>query len=133
MQSKYKNYSLNDQMNVLTDIYNNTIHSVTKQKPRDLVFNIRNTTTTEEIVENFNKLQSAVKVELLKRKQQYEAKHANKEQPKILQTDGQNFIKNTQRLTKDKDPYKLSTVQRDNELTYYDTHNIKIHKNRIKR
>lgn len=133
MKTKYREYTLIDQMNILTDIYNNTIHSVTNQKPRDLIFNIRDNTNTAEIIEHYNKLQSAVKVALHKKKQQFEAKMSTNEQPKQLNPNDQHYIKISQRQTKDKNPYKISTVKTNNELTYEDTHNIKIHKNRIKR
>lgn len=49
----------------------------------------------------------------------------NKQQPKELQKDGNIFIKNTKRQTKDKEPYKISTVKEDNLLTYNDHNNIK--------
>lgn len=132
LHSKYKNLSLNDQLNVLTDIYNNTFHTVTKNKPRDIIFNISNTTDTEEITEKFNNLQSAVKSELLKRKQNFEEKHSHKETPKQLNPDEIKYIKISQRQTKDKDPFKITTVKEDNDLTFRDANGIKIHKNRIK-
>lgn len=39
---KNNNISLNDHMNILTDVYKNTFHSVTKRKPREIIFNSRN-------------------------------------------------------------------------------------------
>lgn len=132
LKTQNKELTLNDQMNIITDIYNNTFHSVTNKKPRDLIFNTSNITNTEEIKNNFDKLQSAVKVELNKRKQQYEQKHVNKEHPKELNPNEIKYIKNGQRLTKDKPPFKITTVKENNDLTFTDKNNIKIHKNRIK-
>lgn len=78
---------MNDQINVLTDIYNTTFHSPINNKPRDIIFNTRNITNTEEKTEKFQNLQSAVKSELLKRKQNFEEKHSEKENPKQLDPD----------------------------------------------
>lgn len=133
LHGKYKDLAINEIMNILADIYNNTFHSAINQKPRDVVFNTTNKTDHQEIAQNFDKIQSAVKVELNKRKINHENKFSDKETPKSLNTDDNLYIKNSQRQTKDQNPYKLSTVKTDNELTYVDTNDIKIHKNRIKK
>lgn len=132
LHSKFKDLSLNEIMNVLVDIYNNTFHSAINQKPREVVFNTSNLTNQEEIAENFHKIQSAVKLELNKRKINHEKKFSDNESPKQLNQNDKLFIKNSQRLNKDQDPYKISTVKTNNELTYIDSNDIKIHKNRIK-
>lgn len=132
LKSKYSELTLNDQMNIITDIYNNTFHSATKRKPRDVIFNTVNTTDVADLIEQSNKIHSAVKLELDKRKQAYEHKHENREQPKPLNLNDTRYIKIAQRLTKDKDIYKIATIKEDNELTFKDTNNVKIHKNRIK-
>lgn len=133
LHSKFKDLSINEIMNVLVDIYNNTFHSAINQKPREVVFNSSNSTNQEEIAEHFHKIQSAVKVELNKRKINHEKKFSDNESPKPLNQNDKLFIKNGQRLNKDQDPYKISTVKTNNELTYIDSNDIKIHKNRIKK
>lgn len=90
---KNANVSLNDQMNILTDVYNNTFHSVIKRRPRELIFNLRNTTDVEEIAENANKLQSAVKLELEKRKAAYEKEHERNTKPPQLNPNDNKYIK----------------------------------------
>lgn len=131
---KHKNphASTIDQINIITDIYNNTFHSVTKRKPREIVFNHKSTVDVEDIVANANKLHSAIKIELNKRKETYEKKHEDKQQPPKLNPNDNKYIKVSQRLNKDQDPFKITTVETDNDLTFIDKNNIKIHKNRIK-
>lgn len=131
-KSKFNDLNTNEQINIIIDIYNNTFHEATKQKPRDLIFNKTNTTNTAEINEKFNKLQSAAKVELTKRQQKYEKQNENNQHPNNLNPEEEKFIRISQRLTKDKDLYKLTKVEKDNFLTFEDNNNIKIHKNRIK-
>ena len=53
--------------------------------------------------------------------------------PEDLENDQKVFVKVTQRVTKDKEPFKIATVQENNELTFKDTHGFKIHKARIKK
>ena len=114
-------------MNLLTDIYNNTIHSATKRKPRDIIFNSSNSPNVQELQEAAENLQSAVKLQLHKNKQRHEDKHENKRQPPNLKPNEIKYVKNTQRQTKDKDPYKTVKILADNLLTFTDTNNIKIH------
>lgn len=65
-------------MNISTDVFNNTFQSVTKTRPLEIVFNQRNTVDVDEIVENADKLQWAVKVEQEKKKVAYEKQHDDK-------------------------------------------------------
>lgn len=67
---KFNNLTTIEHINIAVDIYNNTFHQATKKQPRNLIFNNARTTNTAEISEKFRDLQSAVKVELLKRKKQ---------------------------------------------------------------
>lgn len=132
LHAKYKDLTLNEVMNILTDIYNNTFHSAINQKPRDVVFNKTNITNSEEIARNFDKIQSAIKIELNKRKEAHENKFQQNETPKTLNINDKKYIKIGQRQTKDKNLYKSTTVKSNDEFTFTDTNDIKIHKNRIK-
>lgn len=132
-KAKFKDVTLNDQVNIAVDIYNSSFHSAIKNLPRNLVFNDPGSTNMEEISEKFKDLQSAAKIELNRRKDKYEQLNQDNEKPQILNPGDTKYIKISQRLTKDKDPYKLTTVQLDNELTFKDVNDIKIHKNRIKK
>lgn len=132
LHAKFKDLGLNEVMNILTDIYNNTFHSAINQKPRDVVFNKTNVTNSEEIARNFDKIQSAIKIELNKRKEAHENKYAKNQMPKPLEADDTKYVRIGQRQTKDQPLYKLSTVKSDNELTFVDENDVKIHKNRIK-
>lgn len=132
LKSKYNELPINDQMNIITDIYNNTFHSATKKKPRDIIFNTANITNVADLIEQSNKIHSAVKLELDKRKQIYEQKYENREHPKQINLNDTKYVKIAQRLTKDKDVYKTVTVTQDNGPTFKDANNVKIHKNRIK-
>lgn len=67
LKSKYKELPINDRINIITDIYNNTFHSVTKRKPRELIFNTLNITDAADLIEQSNKIHTAVKLELDKR------------------------------------------------------------------
>ena len=132
LHAKYKDLALNEIMNILTDIYNNTFHSAINQKPRDVVFNKTNITNSEEIARNFDKIQSAIKVELNKRKEAHENKFDKNETPKTLNINDKKYIKIGQRQTKDQNLYKIATVKSNDEFTFTDANDIKIHKNRIK-
>lgn len=129
---KFNDLTLINHINIAIDIYNNTIHEATKTKPRDIIFNTTNSTNAEEILERSNQLQSAVRLELNKRKNKYENLNKNNETPKRFNTGDEKYAKITQRLTKDKNPFKIFTVKKDNTLTFEDKNNIKIHKNRVK-
>lgn len=133
LKTKYPNKPVTETMNILTDIYNNTIHSVTKRKPRDLIFNSSNATDVEELQKAADNLQSAVKVQLQRAKQKFDEKHENKQQPPELAMNDIKYVKITQRQTKDKDPYKTVKVKSNNTMTFEDTNNVKIHKNRLKK
>jgi transposase InsO family protein len=132
-KSKFNDLSTIEHINIAVDIYNNTFHQATKKQPRSLIFNNSGTIDMEEISEKFKNLQSAAKVELLKRKLKYEEQHKNNETPKPLNPGEIKYVKISQRLTKDKDPYKTVTIKNDNTLTFEDNNDIKIHKNRIKK
>jgi hypothetical protein len=130
--AKYNNLTFNETINILVDIYNNTVHSATNAKPRDVVFNRRRTTNTEEIFENYSKLHSAIKVLMEKKKAKVQTNNETKKLPQELGLDQKVYIKNSQRLTKDREPYKIVKVQENQDLTFADHNGIKIHKNRIK-
>lgn len=87
----------------------------------------------EDISEKFKNLQSAVKIELNKRKAKYEEQNQNNKIPEEFHPGETKYTKIAQRITKDKNPYKLTTVKHNNELTFKDINDIKIHKNRIKK
>lgn len=133
LNSKYKDMEFFDKINILVDIYNNTIHSATGFKPKQVVFNYENKTSTEEIFQNYNKIQSAIKVLMEKRRKQIENENKIKTLPKPLEPGKNVYVKVNQRITKDKDPFKVSKVVEDNELTFKDAYGVKIHKNRIKK
>ena len=69
LNRRYNNLEFFDKINVLVDIYNHAIHSVTGYRPRELIFNVQGKNDTDEILECFNKLQSNVKVRLQKQKE----------------------------------------------------------------
>lgn len=132
-KTKFNEHNLIEQINIMIDIYNNTFHDATQQKPRDLIFNTRNTTNTEEINEKFQKLQSAAKIELAKRKLKYEEKNQDNQIPVELNPNEEKYVRITQRQNKDKNPYKLAKVKNNEFLTFNDRNDIKIHKNRIRK
>ena len=115
-------------MNILVDIYNNTIHAATGYKPRQVVFNFNNQTDTEDIIQNYNKIQSDIKVLMEKRRRQVEMENKQKNQPTVLETGKNIYVKVGQRITKDKEPFAISKIIE----TFKDSHGVKIHKNRIK-
>uniref|UniRef100_A0AAG5DPC1 RNA-directed DNA polymerase n=1 Tax=Anopheles atroparvus TaxID=41427 RepID=A0AAG5DPC1_ANOAO len=110
---KYSELTLEEHVNVAIDIYNNTFHEATKAKPREVVFNTTN-------------------IEFNKRQAKLEKLNQDRNDPVRLETGENVIIKNSQRLTKDKNPFKITTVKTDNILTFKDKNNVKIHKNRIK-
>lgn len=122
-----------EMLNLLTDIYNNTIHTATKRNPREIIFNYSNSPNVQGLQDAADNLQSAVKVQLAKNRQKYIDKNKDKRQPHDVRPNDKIWVKNTQRLTKDKDPYKSVEVKSNNELTFEDTNNVKIHKNRTKK
>ena len=132
-KAKFNDLAIRDQINIAVDIYNNSFHSAIKNQPRNLVFNNSGSTNMEEISEISKNLQSAAKIELDKRKAKYEQQNENNQTPNQLQPGETKYIKISRRITKDKNPYKLTTIKNNNELTFKDVNDIKIHKNRIKK
>lgn len=133
LNHRHKDLELHDRMNILVDIYNNTVHSATGYKPRQVIFNHQNQTNADDIFQNYKKTQSAILVMMEKRKRQVEEENKGKSLPEQLVNGKDVYIKVTQRITKDKEPFKTSRVQENNDLTYKDSFGIKIHKKRIKR
>ena len=56
----------------------------------------------------------------------------NKQEPPEIVTNETKYVKITQRQTKDQDPFKTVKVKENNTMTFKDTNNVKIHKNRLK-
>lgn len=133
LNQKYSELDFNDKMNILVDIYNNTIHSTTGYKPRQIIFNYQNRTNAEEIFQNYEKTQSAILVMMEKRRKQVEKENKNKSLPKDLEEGKNVYVKVKQRITKDKEPFKIARVEENNELTFRDSFGVKVHKNRIKK
>lgn len=129
---KFNDLSTAEMINIAIDIYNNTFHAATKNKPRNLIFNNSGKTNVEEICEKFKNLQSAAKIELMRRKEKYEELNKNNETPKTINPGENKYVKISLRQNKDKNPYKTTIVKDNNELTFVDNNNVKIHKNRIK-
>lgn len=102
-------------------------------KPKQVIFNYQNKTDTDEILQNYNKTQSAIKVLIEKRRKQVENENKTKNVPTNLAPGENVYIKVNQRITKDKNPFKIAKVTDDNELTFKDSYGVKIHKNRIKK
>lgn len=130
---KFNDLSTRDQINIAVDIYNNSFHTAIKNLPRNLVFNHSGSTNMEEISEKFKSLQSAAKIELDKRKAKYEQQNKDNEQPEQYNPGDAKYIKISQRITKDVNPYKITTIKENNDLTFKDINDVKIHKNRIKK
>lgn len=133
MNHKHTDLDFNDRINILVDLYNNTVHSATGFKPRQVIFNYQNRTDADDIFQNYQKTQSAILVMMEKRKKQVEEENKSKSLPKQLDQGKDIFVKVTQRITKDKEPFKISRVQENNELTFRDAFGVKVHKNRIKK
>lgn len=133
MNHKHTDLDFNDRINILVDLYNNTIHSATGFKPRQVIFNYQNRTDADDIFQNYKKTQSAILVMMEKRKKQVEQENKSKSLQKQLDQGEDIFVKVTQRITKDKEPFKISRVQENNELTFRDSFGVNVHKNIIKK
>lgn len=132
LHTKYNTLPFFEIMNILIDIYNNTIHSAINMKPRDVIFNHKNIANAEEIYQNYAKIHSAIETLMRKKKEKINRDNNSRSLPKELEIDKNAYVKISQRITKDKDPFKIVTIKENNDLTFTDEHGIKIHKNRIK-
>lgn len=129
---KHTELSSPEIMNIITALYNETVHSSTTFTPNEIVFNQRNSANPEHISEAAQKLFDRVIVHLNKTKHNMQKYNHNKEDPPTVEVDGDVFIKKATR--KKLDPrFTITKCKENNHKTIKIPNNVKRNKNKIKR
>lgn len=129
---KFKGMQTKSIVKVAVSLYNDSVHSSTKFKPNEIVFNQNNINNPEELIAQTQKIFLETKVNLEKA-QQHQLKHnSSREDPPHLNEGQSVFVKqNTRRKTQAR---AIKTNVNDvQEKTFRNRLGTKRHKNKIKR
>lgn len=129
---KYPELSSPEIMNLITALYNESIHSATSFTPNEIVFNQRNSVDPEEISEAARNLFDKVIINLNRAKNNMTKNNDSKEEPPVIAVDDDVLIKKTTR--KKTDPrFTITKCTEDNKKTIKIKNNVKRNKNKLKR
>lgn len=138
IKNKYDDLSNKEIYRIATTLYNSTIHSVTKLKPIEIFYGIKEgeerPLNLETILENRNRIFDEI-IEKLQKNQQQTLENRNKHRE-----DDPNFIRNERVYNKiqgiknkRKARYKKVVIKHNRRKTYVDHRDIKLHKTKLKR
>lgn len=118
---------------IAVDRYNNTIHSVTKQKPNDIFFNRTQRINYQELTNFKARVFSEVR-EHIKKNQEMRNLRINKKRKKGKRYEQGDilYVKSKQIKGKEKPLYTKKIVGKDNRVTIQTTEGKRIHKTHIK-
>lgn len=133
---KYEDLSAKEMFFIACTLYNNTIHSATKLKPRE-VFQpscIDEPLNIDAIIAARDKIYTETTFQLAKtQRQQNDYHNISREEPPILDPQ-QSVLNRTQGIkSKTRDQFEEVRVDTDRNQTYTDTRNRKLHKSKLKR
>lgn len=133
-KSNHPEYPCRRLMTIVTEKYNNTIHSTIKKTPKQILLGIsRNPISPEMIDEIRNKSYDEILVKLRERQdKQLETHNKNRQPAPQLQTGQQVFVKDKVFRSKHKPLFKKHSVQVNNRVTIQNQNNSKFHKTNIK-
>ena len=125
--------SVKELIEICVDRYNNTIHSVTKKRPRDLFFNRFGETSYEKLLSTQKKVNKDLR-HLLKRNMTIRNARMNKKRqsPKNCRKGDRIYVAIKTIKGKNKALYKKEIVERNNRATVLTRSGRKIHKEHIK-
>lgn len=132
--NKYKFRTLGTKsiVKIAVALYNETVHSSTKLKPNEIMFNMNNSTNLEEIISNAQKLFEEAKTNMLKASYNQTKGNDSKEDPPNIQEQENVFVRPNIR-TKTEPRAVQTTATNIEEKTFINSNNVKRHKQKIKR
>lgn len=135
---KYENLPVKDFFNICCTLYNNAVHSATNFKPREIFYGIKDGSErpldSDKILETKSKFYQEV-IENSKKSQEKQHRWHNlsREIPPTLE-EGQKVLNLKQGVKcKTREKFENVEVQRDNDQTYIDTLERKLHKQNLHR
>lgn len=135
-KEKYGNISNKEKFLIACSLYNNSIHTATNLKPREILYAARNgqEMPLERIIELREKLYDEVQLKL-KETQELQNKYHNKrrEDPPKLKPGDTAYNKIQGVKCKIKDRFQPVRVQSSRRRTYKDTKKRKLHKEKLRR
>lgn len=138
IKDKYNDLSNKEVYKIACTLYNGTIHTATKLKPREIFFSIKDgeerQLEMEQILANRNKIYDDVVLELKRtRKRDLEQHNKNREDEPTLQGN-QNVYHKVQGIKcKTRNKFDAIQVVQDANKTFTDDSNRKLHKSNLKR
>lgn len=129
---KFQNLGTKSIVKLSVALYNETVHSCTKLKPNEIMFNMNNVNNPEEIIGNAQRIFSEAKTNILKSHDRQTKRNASKEDPPVVQEGEDVFvIPNIRTKT---EPRAVQTTARNiKDKTFINSNNVKRHKKKIKR
>lgn len=82
---KFQNLGIKSMVELSVALYNETVHSSTTLKPKEIVFNMNTSNNLEEIIGNAQKLFQEAKTDMLKSQDRQTKGNPSKEDPPIVQ------------------------------------------------
>jgi hypothetical protein len=133
LQDEYKDLTTKELINIAVDRYNNSIHSVTQQKPSDIFLGRIQRINYQKLADFQNKINEDL-IERLKRSQETKLarENTNRSEPKTFELGDTIYTANKQIKSKDKPKFRRETVAEDNNVTITTTSGRRIHKAQIK-
>lgn len=137
-KEKYNELNQKELFRISVALYNDTVHSCTKMRPKEVFFGIKEgevrLNNIAEIIEKRNKIYEEATLALRKKqKKDLNFHNKNKETDPSLNTDEPVYIAQQGVKNKTKDKYRRYQVMRDHSKTFEDQTGRKIHKTKIRR
>lgn len=135
---KFEDLSLKEKILISCTLYNNTIHTSTSLKPREIFYGIIDGTERpldmNEILRYRNKLYDGVTEKISKTQRQQHDYHNMKRENEPLLNVGQVVFNQTQGIrSKSRSRFEPVVVKDNKDQTYIDEKNRKLHKQKLRR
>lgn len=129
---KFQNLGTKSKIKLSVALYNDTVHSSTKLKPNEVLFNLNNVQNPDEIIGNAQKMFAEAKTNMLKAQEKMMKENSFREDaPNIREKQEVFVIPNVRTKTEARATETLA--QNIKEKTFINSNNVKRHKNKIKR
>ncbi|GBP00108.1 Retrovirus-related Pol polyprotein from transposon opus [Eumeta japonica] len=133
LRTEYPDLSVKELIEICVDRYNNTIHSTTKRRPRDLFFNRINGASFEKLLSEQKKVNTDLRHLLKRNMAARNAKmNRNRQSPKKYRKGDRIYVAIKTIQGKNKALYRKEIVEKDNRVTVLTKSGRKIHKEHIK-
>lgn len=133
LQNEYRELSIKELINIAVDRYNDSIHSVTQQKPNEIFFGRIQRTNYQNLIDFKTKIHEDL-IERLRKNQDATITRENSKRvdPKTYEPGDTIYTAVKQIQRKDKPRFRQETVAQDNNVTVTTTSGRRIHKTQIK-